>query len=92
MQYGWCHHVASCFRGEHGTVWFGSCFNRLTGTAPGLPSLTLLAAPWPSLLCVCRPPTCPRRAPEKSLVQSLALAYWSFHYVKRLLETFFVHK
>ena len=32
------------------------------------------------------------RAPEKGVVQNLALAYWSFHYVKRLLETAFVHK
>ena len=38
----------------------------------------------------CSPPPC--RVPEKSLVQNLALGYWSFHYVKRLLETFFVHK
>eukprot|EP00884_Botryococcus_braunii_P018596 jgi/Botrbrau1/541/Bobra.0010s0016.1 len=30
--------------------------------------------------------------PEKSVVQQLALAYWVFHYVKRILETFFVHK
>ena len=33
-----------------------------------------------------------RRAPEKSAVQRLALAYWSFHYAKRILETFLVHK
>lgn len=29
---------------------------------------------------------------EKDLVQSLALVFWSFHYMKRILETFFVHK
>ncbi|EFN57949.1 hypothetical protein CHLNCDRAFT_20573 [Chlorella variabilis] len=29
---------------------------------------------------------------EKSVAQTLALAYWTFHYLKRLLETFFVHK
>jgi hypothetical protein len=29
---------------------------------------------------------------ERSAVQTLALCYWSFHYVKRLLETFLVHK
>lgn len=33
-----------------------------------------------------------RRAPPKALAQTLALAYWSFHYAKRILETFFVHK
>lgn len=32
-----------------------------------------------------------RTIPEKSVVQKLALAYWVFHYVKRILETFFVH-
>lgn len=32
------------------------------------------------------------RAPERGTVQTLALAYWSFHYIKRLLETAFVHK
>lgn len=37
-------------------------------------------------------PPSAHRAPEKSAVQSLALAYWSFHYVKRLLETALVHK
>lgn len=37
---------------------------------------------------------CCRRggASERSAVQTLALGYWSFHYVKRLLETFLVHK
>lgn len=35
---------------------------------------------------------CCRHVPEKSTVQKLALAYWTFHYVKRILETFFVHK
>lgn len=29
---------------------------------------------------------------EKTLVQNLAFGYWSFHYVKRILETFFVHR
>lgn len=33
-----------------------------------------------------------RNIPEKSLTQKLALAFWSFHYVKRILETFFVHR
>lgn len=32
------------------------------------------------------------KAPERGTVQTLALAYWSFHYIKRLLETAFVHK
>lgn len=32
------------------------------------------------------------RIPEKGEVQKLALAFWSFHYIKRILETFFVHK
>lgn len=30
--------------------------------------------------------------PEKTMVQQTALRYWSFHYVKRILETFFVHR
>ena len=30
--------------------------------------------------------------PPKHPVQALALAYWTFHYAKRLVETFFVHK
>lgn len=35
----------------------------------------------------------PSRKPvEKTLIQKLALAYWSFHYTKRILETFFVHR
>ncbi len=25
-------------------------------------------------------------------MQQIALAYWSFHYTKRILETFLVHK
>jgi very-long-chain enoyl-CoA reductase len=29
---------------------------------------------------------------EHQLVQKIALAYWSFHYIKRILETFTVHK
>lgn len=28
----------------------------------------------------------------KHPVQTLALAYWSFHYIKRILETYFVHR
>ena len=36
--------------------------------------------------CCCRPPR------EHALAQQLALGYWSFHYAKRILETFFVHK
>jgi hypothetical protein len=30
--------------------------------------------------------------PEKSQVQKLALGYWTFHYAKRIFETFFVHR
>lgn len=30
--------------------------------------------------------------PEKNLVQKLALLFWTFHYAKRILETFFVHR
>lgn len=37
-------------------------------------------------------PCAPGRAPERGLVQHLALAYWCFHYVKRELETALVHK
>lgn len=33
------------------------------------------------------------RAPmEHGIVQNLALGYWTFHYAKRILETFFVHR
>ncbi|KAL4447369.1 hypothetical protein ABPG77_007402 [Micractinium sp. CCAP 211/92] len=35
---------------------------------------------------------CDLKVPERSVAQSLALAYWTFHYVKRELETFLVHK
>ena len=30
--------------------------------------------------------------PAKTQVQKLALAYWTFHYAKRIFETFFVHR
>lgn len=30
--------------------------------------------------------------PQRALVQKLALAYWSFHYAKRIVETFTIHK
>lgn len=30
--------------------------------------------------------------PEKTQVQKLALGYWTFHYAKRIFETFFVHR
>lgn len=30
--------------------------------------------------------------PPKGQVQKLALAYWTFHYAKRIFETFFVHR
>ncbi len=33
-----------------------------------------------------------RAPPTRYPVQQLAVAYWSFHYAKRILETFFVHK
>lgn len=32
------------------------------------------------------------RTQQKGQVQQLACAYWTFHYVKRILETFFLHK
>lgn len=35
---------------------------------------------------------CYRKHREKTSVQKLAFAYWSFHYVKRILETFLVHR
>lgn len=31
-------------------------------------------------------------APPKNLTQQLALLFWTFHYAKRILETFFVHR
>jgi hypothetical protein len=33
-----------------------------------------------------------RYLPEKKLTQQMALAFWVFHYAKRILETFFVHR
>lgn len=33
-----------------------------------------------------------RRIPEKGTVQTLAFAYWEFHYAKRIAETFLVHR
>jgi hypothetical protein len=33
-----------------------------------------------------------RYLPEKKLTQQMALAFWVFHYTKRILETFFVHR
>jgi hypothetical protein len=76
----------------------GGKYRQLPSVSAACPTIHLLhlAAPLPlPLPCVplslpCVPP--PFRVPEKSLVQNLALGYWSFHYVKRLLETFFVHK
>ena len=35
---------------------------------------------------------CERRIPPKDIVQTLAVAYWMFHYAKRIFETFFVHR
>lgn len=35
---------------------------------------------------------CCRSIPEKHPVQTMALAYWSFHYAKRIFETFCVHR
>jgi very-long-chain enoyl-CoA reductase len=38
-------------------------------------------------------PWCPtKKVPAKGDVQKLALAYWTFHYAKRIFETFFVHR
>lgn len=34
----------------------------------------------------------PRRPVAHAPVQQLALAYWSFHYTKRIVETFTIHK
>ena len=33
-----------------------------------------------------------RSIPEKHPVQTMAVAYWTFHYAKRIFETFFVHR
>ena len=33
-----------------------------------------------------------RFIPDKHPVQTMALAYWSFHYSKRIFETFLVHR
>ncbi len=33
-----------------------------------------------------------RHIPKKHPVQTMALAYWSFHYAKRIFETFVVHR
>ncbi|KAK9906396.1 hypothetical protein WJX75_001204 [Coccomyxa subellipsoidea] len=33
-----------------------------------------------------------KNVPDKHPVQTMAVAYWSFHYAKRIFETFFVHR
>ncbi|CAL8462603.1 g2136 [Coccomyxa elongata] len=33
-----------------------------------------------------------KNIPDKHPVQTMAVAYWSFHYTKRIFETFFVHR
>lgn len=33
-----------------------------------------------------------KKVPAKGPVQNMALAYWTFHYAKRIFETFFVHR
>ena len=33
-----------------------------------------------------------KKIPAKGPVQNMALAYWTFHYAKRIFETFFVHR
>ena len=33
-----------------------------------------------------------RRIPPKDIIQTLAVSYWTFHYAKRIFETFFVHR
>ena len=33
-----------------------------------------------------------RSIPQKHPVQTMAVAYWTFHYAKRIFETFFVHR
>lgn len=33
-----------------------------------------------------------RHIPKKHPVQTMAVAYWSFHYAKRIFETFVVHR
>ena len=33
-----------------------------------------------------------KKVPAKGDVQKMALAYWTFHYGKRIFETFFVHR
>ena len=33
-----------------------------------------------------------RYLPEKKLTQQMALAFWVFHYAKRIAETFLVHR
>ena len=41
----------------------------------------------PLVVCLCHRP-----AASKHQVQTWALLYWEFHYAKRILETFFVHR
>ena len=43
-----------------------------------------------SLSLLALPPRRQREAPAQA--QVLALAFWTFHYAKRIAETFFVHK
>ena len=47
----------------------------------------LLPCVIPLDICLCHRP-----AASKHQVQTWALLYWEFHYAKRILETFFVHR
>ena len=58
-----------------------------TWLQPSLTCASLTAARWTACMHLLR-----RRIPPKHPVQTMALAYWSFHYSKRILETFFVHR
>lgn len=57
-----------------------------------------MSTPGPCLTCKSAPPpgALTTRAPaggtQHALVQKLACAYWCFHYAKRIVETFTVHK
>ena len=74
-------HAACCCTHWGGTRWEGThiCFEMVRICAS-----FLTARP--------TPPARPARAPaQHHLVQQVALAYWSLHYTKRILETFLVH-
>ncbi len=68
----------------------GSCAGPHALAVLALPPSAHPAAPPPTPSSALAPHSAPN--PHRALVQKLALAYWSFHYAKRIVETFTIHK